>query len=180
MKPVLLSTLAAAAIFPEVKPVTSFDTRLECPDDDTKYTLIVRWETPFEEKREERKVEVDVDDDKDGDGGAVPGAPPTPGSFVVVTPILITSSLVIIPPPTATPVPGQTLPGGVLGTITELPETGVSAANPAIYREESSLSGLTASEKFQVVAGEFPALRLIFLLAGVAGGLFLISRQLNR
>jgi hypothetical protein len=165
----------------ELIPVTDFDTRLECPDEDTKYTLIVQWKNDGQEKREEREVEVNLVDEGDGgDGGGGPGAPPTPGAFIVVTPILITRPQVIVPPPP--PGSGQTQPGGVLDTVTELPETGASAANPISNRDASLFDRATLSGRFQVVANEFPALRLILLVAGLAAGflLFLTRQQRKR
>ena len=150
-------------------PVTNFGSRVECPNDDTKYTLRIRWQNDGQEKREERKIEVKAVDEGDGGDGGGPGAPPTPGSFIVVTPILITSSQVLVPPPTATVVPGQTLPGGVLGTITELPETGSSA----ISRQLDPFYAATVIERFSPV-------RLIVMVAGLVGGLFLLGKQLKR
>jgi hypothetical protein len=164
----------------ELVPVTDFDTRLECPNEDTKYTLIVQWKNDGQEKREERKVEVNLVDEGGGGDGGGPGAPPTPGAFIVVTPILITRPQVIIPPPPPTSGPGQTLPGGVLDTVTELPETGASAANPVSNRDTSLFDGVTLSGRFQVVADKFPAVKVILLVTGLAGALLLIGRQLKR
>jgi hypothetical protein len=165
----------------ELIPVTDFDTRLECPDEDTKYTLIVQWKNDGQEKREERKVEVNLVDEEDGGDGGEPGAPPTPGAFIVVTPILITIPQVIIPP-TVTPVPGQTAPGpgGILDTITELPETGSSGVGPAIVREMRRFDEVTVAGRFRVAAGKFPAVGVMLVMVGLAGGLLLISKRLKR
>ncbi len=107
--------------------VDASDERTECVDEETAFVLIVRWLNgqSSKEKREIKIVGPKDSGDSSGGGGPVP----TPGAFVVVTPLLITNSIAFSPI-TPTPVFGgsstgdQQKPEGILGTIVELPETG--------------------------------------------------------
>jgi hypothetical protein len=119
--------------------VSEMDSREECLDDTTEYELIVTWSDNTEEAAQ---LEIEVSDqpssdDSDGGGssgtGGSGGGTPSVGTFIIVTPILITDSLADLASPQASPTPAALAssdgsnappPSGVLGTIQTLPETG--------------------------------------------------------
>jgi len=130
--------------------VSALDNRQECPDEDTKFELIVRW---LDGTKTSGEIDIEVhsgssssgsisDANSSGNGGA--------GEFAKVTPILMTTS-------TPTPIvavasvdPIDTTyqqlafastsdspsakPAGLLGTVNTLPETGLAPpkSTPAI------------------------------------------------
>ncbi len=106
--------------------------RQECPDNETDYELIVTWSDGSKTGRR-IEIKVNLDESSGGSGGSGSGvnAVPTPGAFVVVTPI----ALAEIQEATAIAnnfdfnnldTAGGSAPpsDAILATIVELPETG--------------------------------------------------------
>jgi hypothetical protein len=112
--------------------VSNMDSREECPDGDTDYDLIVRW---LDGTQTTRSIEIEVDADSDGSdsnsGGGGAATPSGVGVFVNVTPILITDTLGSVEDGALQQASYQdtsggvgVTPGGVLGSVKVLPETG--------------------------------------------------------
>lgn len=112
--------------------------RQECPDNDTDYELIVTW-LDGSKSRDGIEIEVNGSGSSSGGGGSGGGggggAAPTPGAFVVVTPIAYADVRGEV-----TPIPGfmnipdsASLPpdNAILASIVQLPETGLSKAGSA-------------------------------------------------
>lgn len=117
----------------DVEPilVSASGERTECVDEESTFKLIVRW-LNGERTVEERDVNIENNAGDGGSGGSGGsgggGVVPTPGSFIVVTPMLITNSLAFTPfdpnSPDNSSTGGASKPEGILSTIVELPETG--------------------------------------------------------
>lgn len=105
--------------------------RQECPAVETDYELLVTW---LDHSTTSRRIEIKVNSDEssDGSGGSASGgaAVPTPGPFVVVTPIALAEILeateVADSFNNSNPAGGGSAPPSdhILATIVELPETG--------------------------------------------------------
>ncbi len=157
--------------------------REECPSKDTEYQLTVIWPNDVDPKmtqqKEERDVEIRTSSGSSGGGndGGGGGTVPSPGVFVVVTPILITRSLLLGPAPTATPVVGlsPSQPGGIFANIVELPETGFSAADSVADRvRDVSPRRPAATDSLHImVGGGLPLRALVILFVGLFIGLLL-------
>lgn len=108
--------------------VSEEDERQECPEDNTKYQLIVTWLDGSKSDSDTIEVEVHTGGGTgSSSGGAVVS---TPGAFLAVTPI------------PAQDIPNNPLPvpTGVLGSVSVLPETGLHPpSQPATTPLEGNL-----------------------------------------
>lgn len=147
--------------------VSASDERQECVNEDSDFTLIARWSNG-QKSQETREIRIESDSSGSGGGSGGAGGPvPTPGAFVVVTPLLITNSLAFSPPApesSASSAGDEFRPEGILGTIVELPETG------SLYQvEDDKLSQTSqAPSPYQNVESNITG-KLGVLLFGIFG-----------
>jgi hypothetical protein len=160
--------------------VSEEDERQECPEDNTKYQLIVTWLDGSKSEGDTIEVEVHTgggnSSSSGGSGGAVAA---TPGAFLAVTPI------------PAQDIPNNPLPAptGVLGSVSVLPETGLrSPSQPATTPLESKIKNeefLIFHSSFFIKQGQW-LLRLLFASGFIIGlssailGLVFLARYLGK
>jgi len=131
--------------------VSDIDEREECPTEDTEYQLKVTW---MDDGKTRSAIEIEVNTGGGGGsgGGSGGGGGSTvdggtvvpPGSFVQVTPILITNTVaagVTTPAADIASSPGTLTPAptGVLASVSVLPETGALPPPATVPASGSSI-----------------------------------------
>lgn len=163
--------------------------RRECPDSDSTYQFTVEW--LYGGDNTTKDFDIEVEDTGNGGGGGGGGGSsggsggvtvPQPGSFIMVTPILITAQVFGVPV-TPTPVGGLPAPTGVLGSVEVLPETGMEPAALATPAPSSIIRQpevhLTTTQPHRELWLAFAG-GLVLLLGSTFAALAFLARFLHR